>query len=396
MKIIIVDDDPAKSDRIEEVLRSQIGEGHDVDIVIASNLSTAVQALVETKFDLIILDLMIPFIKDGIAEIGAGLDLLRFVRKRGGKNSESFTVGLSAFPEQVASAYSQFERNGVLIVEYDLDGKWAEPVNRILQSAISHDIAAPKLDFVIMVALDEERSGYEYARVELGSCCVIAGMNVQYAKIDRETGTLNGAIVRCRQMGLVAAVVDTARAISIFRPSIVAMSGICAGYSKEVKLGQLVLGSPAWEYQAGKWTDDGFEIAPLQVQLRASTRTKAEQIMATDRFVASIEEGLPFEYRRPAERTKPKLAPAVTGSAVIADSQRLDHIIVQHRKIAAIDMETYGVYYACHEAIWHVDHYLSIKTVVDLADKNKSDSLHQYGCVASARAVTEIIRALDN
>lgn len=394
MLIMIVDDNGEKASKVEELLRLECPAGHDVQFVRSESLSAAVQSLVEVKYDLIVLDLMIPFVTGGRAEIGAGLDLLKFVRKSGGKNSETHVVGLSAFPEQVDAAYAQFQKNGVVIADYSAGDEWSEPITRIFQSALSQYKAATKLDFVIVVALEEERAGFSYAEIELGTVTVVDGLNVQFATIAYGDDFASGAIVRCRQMGLAAAIVDTTRAIYTFRPNIVCMSGICAGYSGQSKLGQLVLASPAWEYQAGKWVDDGFEIAPHQIQLRAATRARTEQIIASEAFMATIESDLPFDFRRPSERVKPMLAPAATGSAVIADSSRLNHIIVQHRKLAAIDMETYGVYYACHEATWNVEHFFSVKTVVDLADKEKGDSLHKYGSAVSARAVVEVIRSL--
>jgi adenosylhomocysteine nucleosidase len=161
-----------------------------------------------------------------------------------------------------------------------------------------------------------------------------------------------------------------------------------------VGLGQLVVASPAWEYQAGKWSENGFEIAPMQIPLASRTRAIIDHVVSREQFVQSLEIGVDQNYPRPSLRTKPVLAPFVTGSAVIADAKRLSHIEMQHRKVAALDMETYGLYFAVHEMPTSPKHYFSIKCVVDLADSSKADDLHNYGSSVAARATEELLREL--
>jgi nucleoside phosphorylase len=174
------------------------------------------------------------------------------------------------------------------------------------------------------------------------------------------------------------------------------MSGICAGFAKETNLGQVVIASPAWEYQAGKWSRSGFEIAPLQVPLRPTTRSVIDQAIARKSFSRYLEAEIDAGQTRPTRQCEPILAPFATGSAVIADTRRLMHIEKQHRKLAALDMETFGLYFVAHEATSTLEHFFSAKCVVDFADAEKIDDFHSYGCVVSARAVEQLIRALLN
>jgi hypothetical protein len=57
-------------------------------------------------------------------------------------------------------------------------------------------------------------------------------------------------------------------------------------------------------------------------------------------------------------------------------------------------METFGLYFVAHETTSTVQHFFSAKCVVDFADAEKSDDLHSYGSVVSARAAEQLIRAL--
>ena len=91
---------------------------------------------------------------------------------------------------------------------------------------------------------------------------------------------------------------------------------------------------------------------------------------------------------------QPLIGPMASGSAVIAEQQRIEHIQVQHRKVVALDMETFGLFYSAHESRGRLEHFFCVKAVVDLADENKGDDFHEYGSRASAIAVTEIIERL--
>jgi nucleoside phosphorylase len=119
-----------------------------------------------------------------------------------------------------------------------------------------------------------------------------------------------------------------------------------------------------------------------------------DQALNDKGFLEELERGLDPKQLRPQRRIAPILAPAASGSAVIADAQRLMHIEQQHRKVAALDMEIYGLYYAAHEWNLNVEHYFATKCVVDLADAGKSDDLHAYGCAVSARAAVYLLKAL--
>lgn len=393
MKILVIEDNDQKFADVESLIED-IGRGRVIAHVLrAGTLSLAVQKAYQARYDLIVLDLMIPFI-DGIqAEGSAGLELLKNLRKKGSPNIETPVVGLSAFPAEAGKVKDEFASFAVVMIEYGDDGAWKLGVRRIFDTALSRMPKVDPLDFVIMVALDEERDGYSLSDAVIGEKDVVEGLNVHYISIGA-SHTINGAIVRCRQMGLAASIFDTCTAIRVFQPRAVAMSGICAGFSSKVKLGQLVLASTSWEYQAGKWAKDSFEIAPHQIPLRPATKAIAEKVLGNVDTFASWENDLPFAMGRPAVRTMPSIAPVATGSAVIADQKRLSNISVQHRKLAAIDMETFGIYFACHESEWFVDHFFSLKCVVDHADSSKGDELHQYGSVVSARATIQALVAL--
>ena len=164
------------------------------------------------------------------------------------------------------------------------------------------------------------------------------------------------------------------------------MPGICAG-AGETKVGTLLVGDICWEYQAGKWSDDGFKIEHYDVGMDPELRTMISQFIEEDPKGLRLKSGL-LEDAIVFERIK--IAPLSTGSAVIADKSRMEAIAEQHRKMAGLDMELYGVYQAAALSSLRPAVF-GVKTVVDGGDGNKSDAYHEYGCALSARFVVAVV-----
>ncbi|WP_315781537.1 MULTISPECIES: response regulator [unclassified Bradyrhizobium] len=393
MRVLIIDDDKDKSTSISEAIDSSLNGNHRYSVTVVSTLADAIRVLSEVLFDLVILDLMLPYLTDGPADSRAGLELLRQLRSVDGKNRSTPVIGLSAFPDEVAAYREKFDELGVLITKFDSTETWRRSLLRIVEDIDSRSETKTPLDFLVVCALEEERQGFRFTDFTKISEVVVGGLNVHYVYLEGERRYFGG-LMRLGQMGLVASTYEATWALNVFHVDIICMSGICAGFSGQTKLGQLVVGSPVWEYQAGKWSENGFEIAPTQIPLKSQTRAIIDHTISKDEFREMLEARIDGNYLRPALRSTPKLAPFVTGSAVIADARRLAHIEQQHRKIAALDMETFGVYFAAHEAPTNPKHFFSAKCVVDFADTDKNDNLHQYGCAVSARATEALLLEL--
>lgn len=392
MRVLVVDDSAEKAANVLQAITAALPEGSLAETTVKASMSEAVGALASQKFDLIVLDLMVPYIPGGKTDRTAGLELLRQVRGPEALSRNAVVIGLSAFPDEVSLVRPEFDSNAVVLLEYDRAGAWKAPIIRAAQDSLALASHRTELDFLVLVALPEEAAPYSTLPVELTTRSIVDGLNVQLLTLY-STGA-RGALVRLSQMGLVAASIETAMAIAAFRPRVVAMSGICAGFSERTTLGQLVIPTPAWEYQAGKWSTDGFLLAPDQVHLRPSTRVILAQLLEKPGLVAGLEKAINTTGDRPSKIVMPVLAPGATGSAVIAAKERLEHIEKQHRKVAALDMETYGIYKAAHEAGHFIEHFFAAKVVVDLADADKDDDLHEYGSALSAAFCLEAIKEL--
>ena len=121
------------------------------------------------------------------------------------------------------------------------------------------------------------------------------------------------------RMGLVNVTASVARALEIFNPEIVAMSGICAGLASNAVLGQLLVTDVVWEYQSGKWLAEAFEAEPYQVNIAENTRLTITKMIDDTGLLTSLESGYQGMHR-PSRRSEPKLA--VFSHWLRSDSER--------------------------------------------------------------------------
>ena len=168
------------------------------------------------------------------------------------------------------------------------------------------------------------------------------------------------------------------------------MSGICAGFPDRAEMGQLLVPELAYEYQSGKWSDDGFSQEPYQVPTSERMRVLALKLLDDPSLLLRLEQGWASE--RPAKMSEPKLATFTSGSAVIASEQFIGQVATHHRRVAGLDMEMSGILRAAHLACCKPE-AICAKAVVDLAGGDKNDKLHLYGSLISARFIVEALQA---
>lgn len=218
----------------------------------------------------------------------------------------------------------------------------------------------------------------------MGDLKQIAGLNCQEVSID----SYRGICITPSRMGLVNMAIASTKAIELFCPRIVSMSGICAGVPGESNLLDIVVGQVCWEYQTGKFKDGKFIQEPYQIALNSVLKTELEQIAENSSLLEKLKRGL---YDTELRDSTIRIAPISSGSAVIADETRMKEIGGQHRKWAALEMEMYSLYEAASQSVY-APLCFGAKAVVDIGDSSKGDALHASACVISARFVVEVLR----
>lgn len=373
-KILLIEDD----DRKRRALLTYLGKRRvPDDQVIVAKTMTDFAANLDADIGLFIIDFKLPSLDDGVASQN-GKSILEAIIKAG--KGESLLVAISSYPGEFPELRNFYESHGCILADYANAKGWQSTLDHLLIQ-LKRNVT---FDFVVFCALLEERN--PYVSLLDGKQVVRSGIDCFDIKLKGEQGT----VVLLPQMGLVNAAVTAALCIDRFSPRIVGMSGICGGFEKRARLGQLFISSMVYEYQSGKWIADGFMNEPYQVPTDHVTLANLRSLTNTDVLITKLEEG--FTGTRPPHAYKPDIGIFTSGSAVIADSEHLAQIESLHRKVNALDMEVFGIQRAAELSPLKPP-CICAKTVVDLGDKAKGDEIHAYGSYISAKFV---IRALED
>ncbi|MDJ0533132.1 MAG: SIR2 family protein [Xenococcaceae cyanobacterium MO_207.B15] len=179
-----------------------------------------------------------------------------------------------------------------------------------------------------------------------------------------------------------AAAVDAALAVNDtiheWKPEAVLMVGIAGAAKEGVQLGDLVLGREVCYYGRGKETVDGTLPEPKYYSADATLWGRVMALLPWD---------LPILFERPDGKkdVKPKTHCGViaSGERVITSGDIRDEIAANNRKIAAIEMEGYGVSAATFKQYRPV-RCLVIRAISDLADASKNDRWQPYAAAVAA------------
>lgn len=378
MNVLLVEDDDKKVACITEVINSCIG-ANQYELMRVRAVNDALVAMGRTRFDVVIADLILPQINGSLETSDATAQWCEQIENHWSGKLSSWVV-MTGFPEIAVEARESFSRHGVAVIEYDAGGGWKTVLaNRLRELAVDKP-----LDFLIVCALEKERAGLKHCPgLSIGRLLTIQGMDC----LELELGSYRGVAVVLSAPGLVSTAIAATKAAHVFKPRAIAMSGICGGIQSEVELGDLVVPDVSWNYQSGKIVEGKLKPELLQVSIPPRLRARLQQIVCED-----LSRRLREDMLRPdLLACKIVMLPMVSGSPVVADPAIGQSIIDQSRKVAALDMEVASLYTAARDFFNGGGIFFAAKTVVDLANADKDDSLHHYGCVLSSRFVVETL-----
>lgn len=195
-------------------------------------------------------------------------------------------------------------------------------------------------------------------------------------------------------MGLTAAAIATTQLVLQFKPRIVVMTGIAAGTrSGNKQFGDVLVADPSVDYNSGKVAIENgireFLPDPYPIGLNARLRSILQKYRAPDGVFDDIRAR--WNGRHPAERNRLHLGPLGAADQVIDDENRILEIQKNWRKLIGVEMETYGVYRACHEAPDPKPRFVSFKSVCDFASL-KTDSWQEYAAFMAAEFAVEFLK----
>lgn len=195
-------------------------------------------------------------------------------------------------------------------------------------------------------------------------------------------------------MGLTAASIVTTQLVLQFRPRIVVMIGIAAGTRDGNKqFGDVLVADPSVDYNSGKVVLEngirGFLPDPYPISLNPRLRSVLHKYRGAHAVFEEIRGR--WNGRLPSGTNRLHVGPLGAADQVIDDATRVLEIQRNWRKLIGVEMETYGVYRACHEAPEPKPRFISFKAVCDFAAE-KSDSWQPYAAFLASEFALKFLR----
>ncbi|WP_284335028.1 hypothetical protein [Comamonas sp. NoAH] len=387
MRILVLEDEDAKFSQIEGFIGQIIA---DAEIVRHKNWFDYAQAIAKTKFDLILLDLLVPRSPRDDTVEDHHASLVSTTRDYDSKSFRTPAIVLTRHNLEAGDFVHDLNAVDINVISFNDHGDWKEALKIKLLAAQPEKSFA----FVIVCALDKEVDGFKNEVDSWGPVKTIAGLVCREIQIGED----KGVIVRAHRMGLVAGAVVASMALERFKPRLVCMSGICGGVKGESEMYDLLVTQNSHQHDAGKWSSTGFKSEHFDIQLDVDVHSKLVEICSEAGLIPRLLLNLDHtvkEVPKGKDRVETRVrSDAVTssGSAVIAEEGKTSTLAVGQRKLTGFDMEVYSVYEAARFAT-SKPAFFAVKTVVDDGGRNKGDQFHRIGCLLSARFIVEAIRA---
>lgn len=395
MKILIADDQSRRYEGLVNALADIGIDRNDIDIVTSAN--DARGRLEEIHYDLLVLDILLPLWSEEEPDVQHSLDLLVELHDETELNKPRHIIGLTSDKEIAGRATVSFEERTWTIVAYSQSND--EWMNRVLNcvryvqvegrgnSAVE---STSRVDLAIICALEkpelEEVLNLPWHWSSARPLDDIIFVHDGFFEVDGRKFSV--CATSAPRMGMVSTALRSAAIISLLRPHLMVMCGICAGVKGKVNIGDVILADPAWDFQSGKRVRDKdnahFSIAPHQLYPPVSLRTHVEQIRKETEALQNIACRYPDA---PTDVVRVVIGPLASGSAVLADGEVLNEIKAQHRELVGVEMEVYGMYAAASVSSRPQPLPFALKAVCDFADPDKNDKHQRYAAYTSANVL---------
>jgi nucleoside phosphorylase len=402
MKILIIDDETTKTRAIASVI-SDVNPNLDIKIAITAKDARVEMKLI--KFDLVILDLVLPNFITSTPNKQTGLNLLTEIIDDDILLEPKRLFCLTGVSNLVDEYKEFIEEKFVTLHQFvHNEEKWKTSLRneiiRQLKPKILEEKRNYEVDFLVITALkDPELSEVLKLNFNWQPPDFFGDNTLIHKGLVPTSSGDKSIIATCLpKMGPVSSAILTSKLIEKYRPRYVVMTGICAGVRSKVELGDVILATSSWSWETGKWsTSNGqksFEIEPHHINIVPRIKSLVEITFKDRSFLFDLYESFP-------SKQKPKAVPNIKtgsiacGSSVISDKSVLRDIKTQDRSMIALDMESYGLYYASFLADSPKPIFFCLKAVCDFADEEKEDDYQHFAAYMSAKVFERLIENLD-
>lgn len=399
MKVLIVDDESSKIFEIKREIEAQFNP-ICVDYCLTINDAKSYLSA-HNDVDLMILDLNMRLSSDTEPALEYTLDFVKEINNRGRNkyNLPKHIVGLTAFEDCEIKARSEFQKKLWTIINYSqTNNEWAESIKHIITYIIENKSDLKQIDMCIITAL---------LHPEADALKKFVGWNWSGSKpIDSSTFCYEGSfldrnnikrnVILCSppEMGMVHTAILTTKLLYLFKPKIIAMTGICAGYKDKNNLGDTIIAKSAWNYNDGKYVLKDNQPLFMPSVLHSNLITPINSLF--DIMISQYKESwntINQEYPDKEiikEDLKIDKGVVASGNWVLSDSHTIDQILLANRKVKGVEMEIDAFYSACLQYPYPLD-FFAVKSICDFADPEKNDDYQKYSSFTSAKCLQKFI-----
>ncbi|WP_420725615.1 hypothetical protein [Hwanghaeella sp. LZ110] len=403
MNILIVDDNPKRYGKLRPEIEAAGVSPENVDIVVS--IFDAKRSIQSKKYDLLILDILIPLRPEDDAHTDHSVDFLFEVQEESFVNKPTWILGITSDREIASDAVRRFSDCCWTVLDYsETDDEWIKRTLNCVTYILGQDhkklVEEPPIDLLIVCALQapeltkvlEIPWNWKTARPVDDVTFVHDG------ELDSNGTTLSVCAASAPRMGMVETAILTTSLLIKLRPKIVAMTGICAGVREKVKLGDVLFADPAWNYQSGKQTKDKdiarLKIRPHHIPASTKIRSHIAQISAE---VSTFREAMSTFNGDGPGFNQLRIGPVASGTAVLADGDIIKQTKdQQHQELIGVEMEIYGLFAAVKAACSPQPEVFALKGVCDFADQDKADECQSFAAFASARVLQLLMEKYGN
>jgi nucleoside phosphorylase/CheY-like chemotaxis protein len=401
--ILLVEDEDEKRRMITATFTEVAGVTLQ-NIDFALDVVSAKRSLLQKRYDLLVLDINIPVRADRSVEVGAGLEVLRFIRTNPRAVPPTYIVGMTAYDDGFATASNDFASPLWKLVKFSYQEQaWREPLKAAIEYLCASNLPPYQsdgrthyCDLGIVVALDDEELGSVRALNADWSPIPVRHDHARYfgGKFRADRSIVDVVAVAAPRMGMPQAAVAASKLIAAFHPRYLAICGICAGVRSKTEIGDILVADPCWDWGSGKWVRDKadgrlkFRPAAYQWRMDEPIRAGIKELASDTVLLERIYKEAPG--RRTANPPRVLVEAMASGASVLQAEELMDDVREQHKNLIGVEMENFAVFSAAEYATEPRPKCVAIKAVCDFGEDDKGDDFHEYAAHNSARFLREL------
>lgn len=395
IQILVIDDNEQRVEKIRAILE-QFQECEN-GVCYVKTVLDAKRALLNTKYDIMLLDLVLPLLADSAPQSSGGIDLLREIVHLDQYNLPSHVLVISEFETALVELSSISNEVVFSPIKYDATSdEWSVRLISIIKQFLRAETpkeASFDYDVAIICALETPEL-HEVKRLPYNW----EPYNLIGDATDYFDGSYNGRKLICAaayEMGMSASAVLATKMVEKFKPRYLVMTGIAGAVQGKANYGDVMVADPCFDYESGKKVIENgasvFKPDYKQIRLDNTINQVIRRIAGQSDALHAVYNDCTYE--KPDNGLKIITGPFGSGAAVLSDINVINRVLQHDRKFMGFDMEAYAVMLAGALASAPKPTAIVMKSVSDFGE-GKTDIYQKYAAYTSARALDILLKEL--